>query len=294
MPGIPGCRFCGGTGGYIDDNDNSVECRCEFWVKFRKRVPPEIAEASAAFESPLLTPGPTGEAIVDLTGENLFIKGWWDDLVSHLYTVLSYKMMRNLLYPYFIVTDLNIVDTKLRNSGNKPKKDRDQEDPARCLTDYLGEHKELVIIRLGFLGYKNQAAAGYLKEALGVRQVAAKPTWIVEEPESPFGPGHFSYDQTIAEYIAKRFKVIDLVSDKKREIVPRGFEGAPLVEETGMSLDSEPTAPRKVVMPKAVFKAEEKSVVSTINFDMLGENGVSKKKFRSKSYNKKRSGGDDE
>ena len=293
MPGIPGCRFCGGSGRYKKDGD-SIQCYCDFWVEFRKRVPPDIAEAPPITESPLLTPGPiSGIPRVDLTGENLFIKGWWDDLVSHLYIVLAYKMMLNLLYPYFIVTDLNIVDTKLRNSGNKPKKDRDQGDPARCLTDYLGEHKELVIVRLGFLGYKNQAAAGYLKEALGVRQVASKPTWIVEEPESIFGPGHFSYDQAIAEYIAKRFKVIDLVSDVEREIVPRGVEGATLVSVKGMNLDTEPTSePKEVTMPEPVFTAKEKAVPSSINMGMLGIGHNPKRK--SNTWGKKRNGGGDE
>lgn len=80
-----------------------------------------------------------------------------------------------------------------------------------------------MILRLGFLGHKNVAAPGYLKEALMLREVALKPTWLLMSPSSPFGPGHFTYSDELAEYITEHFDVVDFKSNDDGPL--HGVEG---------------------------------------------------------------------
>lgn len=250
---------------------------------------PEIGTAQPIDSTPLLVIGKVGgEVDEDLTTENLFIKSWWSDLTSHLFIVLATKLMNEgLLYPYRIVTDREILDIRLGKQGYnaKSKSKRDEVLTFNSLSDFIGKEQRLVILRLGFLGYKNQAMAGFVKEALLCRQADALPTWIVEEPDSIFGPGHLSYNEDVGDYIASRYRIIDLTKPRSGLIIPRGVEGAQVRSTKGMAVDGEDTVPSKVPMPEPRFVAPARPRIE-MDDSCLGMNGGSKKKDWNKKGNR--------
>jgi len=282
MPEPPVCPICKSPDGKIDvgDDADKKQCVCSFRVNIKKRLPPEIAEAAPINASPLMELGRPGEVRADLTSENLFIKGYWSELSSHLLLVFTVKMLHNLLYQFQIITDARLRDVFVGSEAytSRSRKKRDDIQTFNSLSDVIGGDKELVIIRLGFLGWINKAMPGILKEAIRLRHAAGKPTWIVEEPNSIFGPGHFSYDAEVAEMISQRFSVVEIQSKVEREIVPRGVKGAHLAvtEEEGMSLDDEdvPKPRKKFVMPEAAITV---STSPTIDMGLLTGEGKPKK-----------------
>lgn len=285
MPDPVVCPICKRLDGKIevDEHGSTKQCVCSFRSDCRKRLPPDIAGADPIKDSPLLKIGGPGEVFVDLTTENLFIKGYWSDLAPHLLRVLTFKMLHNLMYPFQILMDSQLRDIYVGSEAYtaRSRKQRDDIRTYNNLSDAIGSDKELVIIRLGFLGWHNKAMPGILKEAIRLRRGVGKATWLVEEPNSIFGPGHFSYDPEVAELISQQYSVVEIASTITREVVPRGVVGAHLAleEEEGMSLDSEeaPAKPRKkFVMPPPAITTPAKP---TLDMGILTGDGK-KKKFK--------------
>lgn len=250
------CPLCQGQERILDGDKPVKQCRCSFKKDFLKRVGAEIANSTPVASSPLLMPGKIGgELLVDRTEENLFIKGWWSDITSHLLIVLSCKMMRyGLQYPFKVVTDNEIFEVRMgfHAYGSRPKSKREEVPVFNTLSDFMGKDFELVIVRLGSVCYTNRAAPLYLKEALKAREVASRPTWIVEEPDSPFGPGHFSYNEDVGDYVATNFEPVDLTKTREGPIVPRGVHGAGLPIDTGLAIDDDrPTQTQVTALPKS-------------------------------------------
>lgn len=286
MPEPVVCPICKRPDGRIevDDHGSTKQCVCSFRSDCRKRLPPDIAGAGPIKDSPLLKIGGPGEVFVDLTTENLFIKGCWSDLAPHLLRVLTYKMLHNLMYPFQIIMDAQLRDIYVGSEAYtaRSRKKRDDIPTYNNLSDAIGADKELVIIRLGFLGHPNKAMPGILKEVIRLRRGLSKPTWIVEEPNSIFGPGHFSYDPEVAEMIHLDYSVVAIESTVERVLAPRGVAGAHLAleEEEGMSLDSEeaPSKPRKkFVMPPPAITAP---ATPTVDMGLLTGEGKKKKKWK--------------
>lgn len=293
------CEECGGTGKIRTGPNDWKVCACAFWSKFKAKVGPEIALALPAVEdTPLLVLGKAGEPVVtDRTDKNVFIKAWWSDLLHHLQFVLLMKNLdRGLQFYHQVVTDERLKGVYLGAEAysSRSKKRREDVVTFNTLADLVGVDYHLVIIRLGFLGYKNIAMPGILKEALLIRQAANLPTWIVEEPNSPFGPGHFTFNEDVFDYISSRFEVLDLTKKREGDIPLRGVAGAPapISEDHGMSVDDETaraTTRQQIPVSKLVAKSP-KMEESTLESDnrLFGSSKSAKKKPM------KRRNGDDE
>jgi len=163
---------------------------------------PLIAGAPVIYSSPLYVPG--GD---DLTEECLFVKGYWRHIAAHLKWMLFHKGLR---FRYRLVTDEKLKNVYLGKEAYaaKAKDLRDADENYNSLTDLIGEDFSLVIICLGYLGYKNVAAAGILKEALMLRETMGKPTWLIEDSDSIWTEGHRSYSWEVGQYVAERFRTV--------------------------------------------------------------------------------------
>lgn len=282
MPEPVVCPICKRSDGKIevDEHGSTKQCVCSFRADCRKRLPPEIAGAGPIKDSPLLKIGGPGEVFSDLTSENLFIKSDWSDLAPHLLRVLTYKMLHNLMYPFQIIMDVQLKDVYVGSESYtaRSRKKRDDITTYNNLSDIVGGDKELVIIRLGFLGHANKAMPGILKEVIRLRRGLVKPTWLVEEPNSIFGPGHFSYDPEVAEMIHQTYSVVTIKSTVERVVAPRGVAGAKLAleDEEGMSVDQEeaPKPRKRFVMPPEVITAPP---TPTLDMGLLTGEGKKKK-----------------
>src|SRR5690606_6881956 len=112
-------------------------------------------------DSPLLS---LGEEKVDRTGDNLVLVGCkWVNLLPHLKWALGVK---GIGFRYRIVTDLDIktVFVGSESYAQRSRSRRDDMATYNSLGDFVGSDYQLAIIRLGFLGHKNIAGAGSLKE----------------------------------------------------------------------------------------------------------------------------------
>lgn len=218
------CVHCGGRGVIDKDDMTAIMCIC---TKFRllrihlSKDTPDILHAADVKESPLYVLGSEkGKPSRDRTKDNLFLCGLWRNVVSHLKWTLYFK---GLTYTYRIVTDERIKNVAVGNESYKGKTEDDRKltESVNGLRD-LVEDPDLVIVRLGFLGYKNIAAPGYLKEALMIRESAGKPTWLVEGAVK-YEYDHRAYSPETYSYIHSRFETLALHA-------PGSVEGASHVD----------------------------------------------------------------
>jgi hypothetical protein len=245
-----GCDQCNHTGFLPVPGDDSrvQQCICSYARALKAHLGPEIAAAPIILKSPLYVAGGKGEpAKIDRTQDNLFIKVYWSDLLPHLKWALTCK---GPMFRYRIVTDERLKTVYLGSEDYRAraKSKRDDITTFNSVGDLIGPEYDMVIVRLGFLGYKNVAMPGILKEALMLRESALKPTWLIEEPASIYGFGHFSYSEDTAAYIDRLFEVINLVDEKRTPEAPRGVEP---VEDVTME-DDEPR-PQIVQPPQPRF-----------------------------------------
>jgi hypothetical protein len=284
------CPTCNGEG-YLLDAEGRVRtpCNCKVAEYMIKHLGTEIARAETIFESPLYElPANAGDPPpVDRTKENLHIKCNWTDLLPHLKLCLWPK---GITFNTRIVTDEKIktVYVGAESYTARAKNKRDDMTTMNSLGDLVGKEWDFVIIRLGYLGHKNVAAPGAVKEAVMIRDVLRKPTWLIEEPNSPFGPGNFTYSDELAEYIDRNFKTVSLGdSHDSAPTELRGFVGAEDI--VGGVEDVSPSAPlprgkrsTTATPPESVLSVEEE-------LEMPGEDAHPKKgKWRGKY---KRNGG---
>lgn len=274
--GCPKCNYTGFT--HIKDDDTRVQqCICSYAKTLKAYLGPEIAASPTITHSPLYALGSKGEPpAVDRTGENLFIKSYWSDLLPHLKWTLACK---GPMFRYRVVTDEKLKTVWLGNENyaKRAKDIRDEMTSFNSIGDLVGPDLDLVIIRLGFLGYKNVAMPGVLKEALMLRESAFKPTWVVEVPSSIFGPGHFSYNEDVANYIERLFQVVNLVSARRSEQdAPHGFDSDEPIEDFGMGAPIPEPMPAVTAQPKERFTAPVVDISDA--YAILGEERKSKKK----------------
>lgn len=204
---------------------------------------PEILSACHIKESPFFLSGKKGEPVrVDRTKDNLYIQGCtWPKLLPHLRRTLSCKRLRNNSYTYSIVTDQKIKTVFVGDEQytNRPKNVREDIPTFNSLEDLVCQC-DLLIIRLGYLGYKNVAASGALKEALLLRKTFRKPTWLVDDPDQPW---NYSNDPGVELFIDENFEVIEI------EGVDPG-EGYEALTDVGIDVEGDEDEPLPKPRPK--------------------------------------------
>ena len=210
------CEKCGGVGQIQVGPDDWVRCICSFVRTFKAKVGPDVASARTIESSPFYVPGEPGEPPkVDKTTSNVFIRGWWSDLLPHLkYTLIWKNFAYNLQYFLQVTTDERLKAVYLGQEAysSRSKKKRDEIETFNTLHDYVGPGYHLVIIQLGYLGYSNKAMAGILQESLLLRQANNLPTWILEKPDCLYDSSHFAYSPQVADFFNRYFEVIDLTN----------------------------------------------------------------------------------
>lgn len=275
---------CDGSGYEVIDDLNTRECLCAFAKRLYAHLGPEIAGApKLEGPSPLFWP-PEQQ---DLTTKNLVIKSYWTDLLPHLRWTLGGK---GTTFFCKVLTDekLRTVYVGAEAYTSRARSKRDDLETFNTLGDIVGAEWNLLIIRLGHLGYKNVAMPGILKEALMLREVALKPTWLVESPSAPYAPGHFAFSDDTFEYIQRRFDVIEISDfdpNRQEATAPQGY-AAPTVVAPAKIKARPPTPPGMEVEESS--PAEEAPVES--DDMMLDMPGANKPKSKFKPKNRKGGG----
>jgi hypothetical protein len=276
MPEEIKCPECMGTRWKIS-GDKARPCVCLEQDRLDAYLGPDLSSAARIQSSPLYTIDTSFNATVtlDRTSENLFIKSRWHLLLPHLRLAIGHRHHLDQTFRHHILTDERIINVFVGNENYKARSGRGHEGNFNGLKD-LVEAQDLVVVRLGFLGYKNIAAPGALKQALMIREAVLKPTWVVQNPD---GKLPISWDDEVAAYIHEHFDIIDMtklpVIEPER---PSGME----VEE----VESTKTTKRPII-PAPVWH----DLVPTHDADPLGVTRADKYKPGRNRF-KKRGGGD--
>lgn len=241
MNELKGCPKCNYTGFHLVDNDDTrvVQCICSYAKTLKAYLGTEIASAATITQSQFFTLAGKGQPPkVDLTESNLFIRGYWSDLLPHLKWTLACK---GPMFRYRIVTDEKLKSVYVGNESYKHRaKDvRDEVETFNSIGDLLGPEIDLIILRLGFLGYKNVAMPGVLKEALMLRESATKPTWLVDSMENPYVAGYHAYSEDTWDYICRLYQMVNLPTTRKPVALVEEDD-----EDVGMKAPPPPPQPR--------------------------------------------------
>lgn len=178
--------------------------------EIKEHMGSEIASATSVKNSPLYFHHDDGQ-IDDLTKKSLAIQGvTWEEFAGHLKWVFYFK---GLQFRCSIVTDERLLSVYLGKEDfrSRPKSMRHEMTTYNGIADLVGKDFHLVIIRVGFLGYKNIAAPGILKEALLHRAALNRPTWVFADARKEW---RFSADSDVARYIAENFEAMELEGDE--------------------------------------------------------------------------------
>lgn len=224
----PPVAGCDGRG-YTRVDDMTVQtCTNIYRRQLAQHLGPEIAGVVHT-KSPLLKLRPGGgEPLVDLTKRNLLIKCHWMGFLPHLKWVLGFK---GVLYSHHIITDERIKNVFVGSEAYKarPASTRDQVATFNSVNDLVSLDYDLVVVKLGYLGYKNQAAAGALKETLLYRASINRPLWLLEDPDRNWTHSH---DPDVAQYVDEQFATVELKSKSTGTPKPVEVEEVPGMSES--------------------------------------------------------------
>lgn len=201
---------CGGRGYIFVNEDTTRPCPNRWAEQANDFLGAELATVQHAPWTPLYHhPRDHKGQPIDRTTQNLVIRCPWAGLLPHLKRAFALKHAKSGRGWFFRITnDLRIKDVGVGAESYKarPRGMRDDLVTFNSITD-LVEAPDLLIIRLGHLGYKNIAAAGYLKEALLIRGGLTKATWLILDPEHPWTHSH---DPDVKHYIDQNFERISV------------------------------------------------------------------------------------
>lgn len=238
------CPECKGTK-WRTVGDKARPCLCLQQTWHSTYLGADLAGAPQILKGPLYAIGQGFASTLDRTSENLFIKSGWPAVRPHLRLALGHRHFVDEAFRYSIVTDERIINVYVGNEayGSRSRKLRDDVVSYNGLKD-LVEGTSLLIVRLGFLGHKNIAAPGALKQALMIREVARKPTWVIQNPDAAYP---ISWNEEVAAYVLEHYDVVDL---RKFEL-PAGVD---IVQEPAMEVEE-----HEVKAAKPRVKREEPS-----------------------------------
>jgi hypothetical protein len=182
------CTKCNGEGVLDQGGPSFVECECAMVKRLSYTMPGEIRKA-------MVLPAHVDHPITNMVRRSLFVTVARLDL----FAILKACMYKHAGLYVRVTSDLEIKDVGV---GSKSRRARG-EDASIVYNDFsdLMDPAPLVIVRLNCLYYKNKAASGFLMEAISSRVDKSKPTWVVEDPSSPFTEASFAWSEPLNDML---------------------------------------------------------------------------------------------
>jgi hypothetical protein len=190
------CDKCGSTG-VIEREGKTYECQCALLRRLAASMPSFIRSTIVSKEHVV-------HPITDNIRNSYLIDAAWSDARA----IIKVAMYKNPNIHFRITSDREIRDVGV-GSTSRQARGEDAVVVFNSLQDLM-ESPQVVIIRLGELGYKNKAAPGLLEEALSIRTDRGLSTWILNNKNRPFGPASYAYSETVWDLIITSFRRIDV------------------------------------------------------------------------------------
>lgn len=173
------CVECGGSG-FRSSEDGTTSLECERCVRAwfdRKLVDSGLGDLAEV--EPVFAP-----QFIHSVQSNLWITASWRDLLPLLkgtvYAQWRATRATDKRLAFSVASDNDVLTAKFAGSDKYNKHPED-------VPDLISPR--LLVLRLGFLGYKNDAGAGYTLALLMDRRKRRRATWVTDTPAHPFvGP----------------------------------------------------------------------------------------------------------
>jgi hypothetical protein len=232
----------------VGDEVRAKRCICLEKVLARRFLKNDEIFFAPLIKSELYQPGedPDGNETGDRTEEDLFLKGSWSLVCSHLRWCLLLKRKNYPEFTFKLVDDQRLIDVYVGNEAfkNKSESARESYETNNSLSDLVRD-PSLLLVRLGILRTANKAAASAVLSALTIRAAAGMPVWIIEG-DRPFGDGHRAYNHELGDYIDDRYEIVDLRVDKSQALFKPAIQE---VESIAMGVEDSPPQAREFDEP---------------------------------------------
>jgi hypothetical protein len=199
------CTLCGGKG-KIFGLERDEECVCAKRIRIRDALPTDLRDVPMPTGS-TLCPGPIYvDREGDLTKEDVWFTAPPNVARAHLRWAITCRLF-HLYHAFqwsFSVTSDETLRSLFLTPANKfaSKEEREETVPF----DHHVRTPKLLIIRLGYMGHKNEAAAGILLTALKQRELLSLPTWVVDSPAVPYAKGHLAWSERAEQCLIGRYR----------------------------------------------------------------------------------------
>lgn len=205
-----------------------------------------------------------GEKRGDQSRTDLLVRMSWPDFLPHLKWVLFNK---GPAFTFTVVTDARIKSVFVGDESfkSRPMSMKD-EATINNLDDLVGGYN-LAIVKLGYLGHKNKAAPGALREALMGRASLNKPTWVIEDPRSMYAWEHSSSPEVV-DFLSTwaRFPASD-----GSDYTPAVYDGDARAADVGIQVfEEEPAPPKRTATRKKAPEVTEEPAFQPFRGDDFG------------------------
>lgn len=221
--GLFGCPMCGGRGA-IDVEVPEVKegevqllqiprvrpCSCVYVNRLLLNL---NRGWKAAAKAPKLPESP----LADLTKKSVWVTSSPLTMQAHVKHV---ALRQSPNWDFVVTSDSDLVVAWLGNMVLKRADIHDQDVASRVGSKSLEHHAladlavppELLIIQLGVKAAKNVETPAVLEEAIRSRHAEGKPTWVFDQPNRPYVPGHIAFSDDVEEFMDVHFKRVNLPS----------------------------------------------------------------------------------
>lgn len=201
------CPNCNGTGfTVVDDGANGPPTTQVCMCVLRQQIVDNLERGmrNLSFAAPLMK----GERspLGGHEGADLRVTASPSWFFSHLRHTAA---RRSSDWGFRVVTDADLMQAWLATASLQGTEiiDADVREAApvslRKLTLVdIAEPPELLVIRLGVKAARNSAMPEVLLEALTIRAHVGRPTWVWDQPDTPFDASHLAFSRPVEEFVA--------------------------------------------------------------------------------------------
>jgi hypothetical protein len=196
------CPHCKNKGFIWVNHFDMEKCICSLQESLEQKLHPTLRGITSHLSAKKLKKN--GISI----DSDLYLQSPWHKARIFLASAIK-ERHRTKPFNHNVVADSEILNAWLsparRESFEGDERDAQFAQQVATLDD-LVRPPDLLIVRLGILGYKNQAMAGILLESIMLRrEVERKPTWVIIDPDEPLVEGHRCWSQALVKYLEANF-----------------------------------------------------------------------------------------
>lgn len=221
--GVPDCPVCNGRGAIDVDIPEPKEgeirllqiprvrpCQCVY----AKRL---VLNLNRGWKAAVKAPKIKSSPLLKLTDKDVWITASPVTMQAHVKHV---AFRQNPDWDFIVTSDSELVVAWLGNMILKRADIHDQEVAKKVGQQSLEHHSladlavppELLIIQLGVKAAANRETPTVLEEAIRSRHSEGKPTWVFDQPNRPYMPGHMAYSDQLEEFLDVHFERTTLTS----------------------------------------------------------------------------------